>query len=104
MKLLTKEILEKFKKVGNQENKGLENMEIIVKFFNPCGIGTWYATSYLPKEKIFFGWVSLFGDYNDEYGSFSLEELESLKLSFGLGIERDLYFGKGRLLKEVMNK
>ena len=104
MKLLTKEIIEKFEKVGNQENKKLEDMEIIVKFFNPSGMGTWFATHYYPETKIFSGWVSLFDDHNNEYGNFSLQELEEVKGAFGLGIERDLYFGEGRLLGEVMNK
>ena len=49
-----------------------------------------------PNAKInnieFFGYVSLFGDYNDEWGSFSLAELEEYKGWGGLGIERDLYF------------
>jgi len=104
MKLLTKEILERFKKIGNQKDKQLEDLEIVVKFFNPSGIGTWYATYYNSETKIFSGWVSLFNDHNDEYGDFSLKELEEFKGAFGLGIERDLYFGKGRTLKEVMNK
>lgn len=64
---------------------------MVVKFFNPTGAGTWYATEYDPKEKIFFGYVSIFGDYNDEWGYFSLEELENFKGAFGLGIERDLH-------------
>jgi len=102
MKLLTKEILERFKKNGYQGDTKLEKQEIVVKFFNPCGAGTWYATEYDPDEKMFFGWVSIFGDHNDEAGEFSLAELEGLKLGFGLGIERDLHFGKGRLLGEVM--
>lgn len=90
MKLLTKALEQRFKKVGGQDGK--EDPLIICKFFNPTGRGTWYASEYQPKEKLFFGYVSLFGDHNDEWGYFSLEELKSLKLPFGLGIERDLYF------------
>jgi hypothetical protein len=66
------------------------------KFFNPCGAGTWYATEYDPETRIFFGYVSIFGDWNDEWGSFALEELESYKGPLGIGIERDLYFGERR--------
>lgn len=43
-------------------------------------------------DVIFFGYVSIFGDECDEWGSFSLEELESFKGRFGLGIERDKCF------------
>jgi hypothetical protein len=41
-------------------------------------------------------YVRHFGDWNDEWGYFSLDELESYKGQFGLGIERDLYFGEKR--------
>jgi len=39
--------------------------------------------------------------YEKELGYFSLEELESVKGSFGLGIERDRYFGFGKKLSSV---
>ena len=90
MKLLTSELLKQFEKKGRQE----ENTDpvVIAVFFNPTGAGTWYATEYDPVDKIFFGYASIFGDHNDEWGYFSLEELESYRGKFGLGIERDLYF------------
>jgi len=40
--------------------------------------------------------VSIFGDWNDEWGYFSLQELESYKGQLGLGIERDLYWDEVR--------
>ena len=88
MQLLTKEILDRFKKIGSQENS--DDPEIIVKFFDPTSSWKWYATEYDPKNKIFFGLVD---GHEKEWGSFSLEELESVKGLFGLGIERDLHFG-----------
>jgi hypothetical protein len=90
MKLLTKELLERFNQIGRQEE--VKDPLVVAKFFNPTGAGTWYATEYEPESKMFFGYVSIFGDWNDEWGYFSLEELESLKGPFGLGIERDIYF------------
>jgi hypothetical protein len=90
MKLLTKEHEQRFAKVGSQENA--KDPLIIAKFFNPAGAGTWYATEYNPQERTFFGYVSIFGDWNNEWGYFSLDELQSFKGKFGLGIERDLYF------------
>ena len=90
MQLLTKELLKRFEKVGRQED--VNDPIVIAKFFNPAGAGTWYATEYDPSLKEFFGYVSIFGDWNDEWGYFSLDELESFKGTFGLGIERDLYF------------
>ena len=97
MKLLTKEIIKRFKEVGSQEKE--KDPIVIAKFFNPAGAGTWFATEYNPREKIFFGYVSIFGDHNDEWGSFSLEELQSIKGFAGLGIERDLYCGEQRISK-----
>jgi hypothetical protein len=90
MKLMTKELEKNFAKTGSQEK--VKDPIVVAKFFNPTGAGTWYATEYDPKDKIFFGYASIFGDHNDEWGYFSLEELQSFRGRFGLGIERDLYF------------
>ena len=96
MQLLTKEIENRFKKIGSQEK--IKDPEIIVKFFDPTGSWTWYATEYNSKDQIFFGLVH---GWDKELGYFSLEELESVKGSFGLGIERDRYFGFGKKLSSV---
>ncbi len=90
MKLLTPELLRRFAKIGRQEE--VKDPIVVAKFFNPIGVGTWYATEYDPESRCFFGYVSLFGDWNDEWGSFSLDELENYQGRFGLGIERDRYF------------
>jgi len=95
MKLLTKELEKRFAEVGSQENE--KDPIVIAKFFNPAGSGTWWATEYNPEDKTFFGYASIFGDENDEWGYFSLKELESFKSKFGLGIERDLYCGEKRI-------
>jgi len=67
---------------------------IFDKFFNPAGVGTWYATEYDPKACTFIGYVSIFGDWNDEWDSFPLDELETYNGRFCPGIERDLYFSE----------
>ena len=94
MKLMTKQLEQRFKEVGSQED--IKDPLVIAKYFNPTGAGTWYATEYNPEQRLFFGYVSIFGDINDEWGYFSLDELESFKGQFGLGIERDLYFTEKR--------
>ena len=99
MKLLTKGLLAIFAKLGRQENSA--DPIVVAKFFNPTGAGTWYATEYDPETKEFFGYVSIFGDDCDEWGSFSLTELESYSGKFGLGIERDLYFSEKRISEVV---
>ena len=89
MKLLTKALEKRFAEVGKQD---LKDPIVIAKFFYPAGAGTWYAVEYYPKERLFFGYVSIFGDWNDEWGYFSLDGLENFQGKFGLGLERDLYF------------
>ena len=99
MKLLTKKLLARFAKLGRQEDSS--DPIVVAKFFNPAGAGTWYATEYDPASREFFGFVSIFGDWNDEWGSFSLTELESYRGKFGLGIERDLYFEEQPISKVI---
>lgn len=99
MRLMTKTLERRFAQVGSQEN--VKNPLVVAKFFNPTGAGTWYATEYDPNRRVFFGYVSIFGDYCDEWGSFSLDELESYKGHFGLGIERDLYWSEKRASEAI---
>lgn len=87
MKLLTQEIRKKLPKIGETDNQA--DPMAIVKFFNPCGIGTWWAVEFDPESGIFFGKADL---GFPELGSFSLEELQGYKGVFGLGIERDNHF------------
>ena len=89
MKLMTKALEKRFAQIGSQENS--TDPLIIAKFFNPCGGQTWYATEFF-SDKMFFGYVSLFGDHNDEWGYFSLEEMQQFRGNLGLGLERDLHF------------
>lgn len=93
MQLINKILEERFAQVGSQEDKGKDAI-VIAKYFNPTGAGNWFATEYSPTDRIFFGFVSIFEDWNDEWGSFSLDELESFKGKMGLGIERDLHCGE----------
>ena len=90
MRLMTKGLEKRFAKVGRQEK--VKDPIVVAHFFNPAGAGDWYATEYDPKQRLFFGYVSIFGDWNDEWGYFSLDELQTYKGRFGLGIERDLYW------------
>lgn len=98
---MTKELEKRFAEVGRQED--VKDPVVIAKFFNPCGAGTWYATEYDPERRVFFGYASIFGDHNDEWGTFSLEELTEYRGRFGCGIERDLYF-KEQPISRVISK
>ena len=61
----------------------------VVKFFNPVGAGTWLATELDRDGDTCFGIADL---GFPALGSFSLEELSSLRLPFGMHIERDIVF------------
>lgn len=63
----------------------------VVKFFNPMGAATWLATELDRDGDTLFGLADL-GFGCPELGSFSLSEIEAVRLSFGMGIERDIVF------------
>lgn len=62
----------------------------VARFFNPVGQATWLASEIDP-DGVFFGIADL-GFGCPELGSFSREELEAMRLPFGMRIERDLHF------------
>jgi hypothetical protein len=99
MKLLTKEIERKLPKLGATEGVDLFEKKIVCKFFNPMGQGTWYVVEGEEDDGDwrFFGLVDLFVR---EWGYFTLNELESVDVGFGLGIERDIHW-RPKPMKEV---
>ena len=105
MKLLTKEVLDAFKKQGPCGEKKVADIKCICKFFNPIGNSYWYCYEYEPKDRIFWAYVNLIGPDCAELGPVSLDELESIKLHFGMGIERDLGFPIGKYtMQEIIDK
>lgn len=86
MILPTPELREKL--LANGRQRDVDHVPV-VKFFNPFGEGVWLATELDPDGDILFGLADL--GY-PELGSFSLEEMQSIRLPFGMGIERDLLF------------
>ena len=94
MNLLKYEIRKKLPKLYETESIPIKEKNIICKFFNPFGRGTWYVLEGEAQgsDYIFFGLVDL---HEQEFGYFLLSELESIKF-----IERDLYF-EGHKIKDV---
>lgn len=86
MILLTDELRERL--LANGRQRDVDHVPV-VKFFNPFGAGVWLATELDDAGDILFGLADL--GY-PELGSFSLEELSSLRLPFSMGIERDILF------------
>ncbi|MER9753981.1 DUF2958 domain-containing protein [Mesorhizobium sp. M0166] len=86
MILLTDELRERLLTNGRERNA---DHVPVVKFFNPLGEGTWLATELDADGDAMFGLADL--GY-PELGSFSLLEMTSVRLPFGMGIERDILF------------
>ena len=86
--------------IGSQDGKGM-NARVIVKYFNPCGAGTWLITEGEKQENgdwLLFGYCHIF---EWEWGYVYLSELENIRLPFGLVIERDLY-SKGETVQDYI--
>ena len=98
MKLLTKTLKERLiknhihhKKYWNDDHPKYKEFKAVLKLFDPTGAGTWYLSELDPETNIAFGLCDL-GVGCAELGFVSLNELSTLKVKMGLGIERDLYF------------
>lgn len=95
MQLITDELKKRFAEVGEQRN--VKDHLVIAKFFSPVGSATWYAVAYYPEDNTCFGYVTGLVPGGDEWGYFSITELESVKVPpLGISIERDLHFDECR--------
>jgi hypothetical protein len=86
MILLTDDLRERL--LANGLERGVDHVPV-VKLFNPLGEGVWLATELDADGDTLFGLADL--GY-PELGSFSLVELTSIVLPFGMRIERDILF------------
>ena len=98
MKLITKEIEQKLEAYpfNSQDEKG-KDAEIIVKYFNPFGAGTWLITEGEKQEDgswLLFGYCHIF---EWEWGYVALNELQDIGY-----IERDLYLDEGITVTEYL--
>lgn len=102
MLLMTKELEKKFNnyRLGSQEGL-MEDAEVVVKYFNPCGAGTWLITEGEKQDNgdwLMFGYCHIF---EWEWGYVMLSELQSIRLPFGLSIEREIYGGYKKVKEYV---
>ena len=90
MKLFTEE--QRTKLLANGTRRGADHKPV-VKWFNPCGSGTWLVSELDPEypDECGFGLADL-GFGTPESGSIGLLELTEYRGPFGLGIERDIHF------------
>ena len=72
----------------------------VIKLFNPVGAGTWLLSELDPNNPdIAYGLADL-GAGEPELGYLSIKELSSVRLRFGLTIERDLHFTGDKTIRE----
>lgn len=76
--------------LANGADRGPDHVPVL-KLFNPCGAATWLASELYADGDTLFGLADL-GFGCPEMGVFSLTEIASIRLPYGLGIERDLHF------------
>ena len=89
-KWFTKELAGKLPPLYANESLKTADTPVVVKLFNPTGIGTWYLTEADLETGIAFGLCVL---HEAELGYVSLRELRDYRGFGGLGIERDYYYG-----------
>jgi len=98
MKLMTKELAKKIPKIGYTEMMPATAIKVHAKYFHIRSGWEWYVTEY-DGHDLFFGYVK---GMEDEIGYFSLSELESIRDSIGIAVERDQYFPDDVYLSDVM--
>lgn len=83
MTLMNEEIEKRLSKypLHSQEDKRDGEQQVVAKYFLPIGRGTWYVLEGQKEDDdwLFFGWVeSPICEWFDEYGYFTLGQLESI--------------------------
>jgi len=92
MKLLTKAISDKLAKNYAEE----KDDTVVLKLFGGSSC-TWLITQIEPDGDIMWGLADI-GMGCCEYGTISLSEIKSVRFPpFGLRVERDMYFKKGKV-------
>ena len=87
--LMPAELAAKIPKLYSTDGQGMQAVAH-AKYFHPMSSWTWFVTEYDPQERLCFGLVM---GFENELGTFSLEELESIGADGKtLKIERDLHF------------
>ena len=90
--LITKADMTKLLANGEKSRQGSHDPKPVIKLFNPCGADTWLLSEIDPEDHDrAFGLCDL-GMGSPELGYVSLTEIRSVRLRFGLGIERDRWF------------
>ncbi|MFT4413218.1 DUF2958 domain-containing protein [Fredinandcohnia humi] len=105
LKLWTTALAESTPKLYETEQIPAEEKIVTAKFFSITSSHTWYVVEAEEQDGdvLFFGFVDV-GDWNSEWGYFSLSELESVNGLYRVPIiERDLYFNPTKFSELKIN-
>jgi hypothetical protein len=100
MMLMTKALAKKTPALYSQDGKDKSEVKVTVKIFDPCSNWTWYVTEMNPETGQCFGLVV---GNEEELGYFGLNELKSVRNSWGLPLERDKWWDENTTLESVMS-
>jgi len=89
MKLMTKALEKKMPAIMSTDGIPLAEKSVVAKFFCPWNNWTWFVFEGDKQSNGDWEFFGMVHGFEREMGSFMLSELESIKGSFGLGIERD---------------
>ena len=104
MLIFSKAVLTALAKNGAASAVSERDHKPVVKIFNPTGGATWLLTESDPQNPDrLFGLCDL-GLGEPELGYVSRAELESIRVRFGLRLERDIHFTANKTLSEYANE
>ena len=94
MRLINETIVKDVPKIYGQRDRIFEAIAYI-KFFTPDSFWSWYVLEFDGSD-MFYGLVI---GLEEEFGYFSLYEIEEIRGPLGLRIERDIYFIPAKISK-----
>lgn len=102
MELLPAELRAQLPPLYSQEHVAIDQKVVYMKFFSPYANWTWFVTEGSPEggDFLFFGYVI---GFEEEWGYFSLAELEGARRGPLPLVERDLLFQAGPFA-QVLNQ
>ena len=100
-KLLTKVLAKTIPALYATDGLSEAEKTVPVKFFDPCGRGTWFVVEFDGEDTLFCWCVSPLGPDCDEFGYASLAELSALRNRLGLPLERDEWWNPETTLEKA---
>ena len=94
MKLLTAANIKQLKKfpLYSTDGKPDEERDVLVKFFTPDSNWSWYVLEGQEMDNGDWEFFGLVDGHEKEFGYFWLSQLQEIRGSFGLPVERDRNF------------